>query len=83
MIYDELFSDKNFIHQHDKGGFLSMTNIDSNTNGSQYFITTIPTLSFNGKYVQDISEITYQKFFLGYATYIVDQREKSLENKKT
>lgn len=49
-IYGKYFEDENLHINHSSSGFIAMANRGPNTNGCQFYITTMPAPWLNGKH---------------------------------
>ncbi|EGG19930.1 Cyclophilin [Cavenderia fasciculata] len=75
-IYGRRFEDENFKYKHTEPYLLSMANAGPNTNGSQFFITTVPTPHLDGKHVVFGKVISGKQVLDILNTVLVDQNDK-------
>ncbi len=81
-IYGPTFDDENFNIKHDQdGGQLSMANRGPNTNGSQFFITLVPTGWLDGMvfawFVHVMAQIDIDETF-GPESVLLSRRRYSI-----
>jgi cyclophilin family peptidyl-prolyl cis-trans isomerase len=60
-------SDENFVRKHDEPYLLSMANAGPNTNGSQFFITTVTTSWLDNKHVV-FGELVFNAALIAHLT---------------
>ncbi|KAH9423541.1 hypothetical protein DERP_003822 [Dermatophagoides pteronyssinus] len=75
-IFGGTFNDESFEHKHDRPFLLSMANRGPNTNGSQFFITLVPTPHLDGVHVVFGHVIVGQDVVMRIAQQPVDKQSR-------
>ena len=77
-IYGDRFDDENFELKHTKPGLLSMANAGPNTNGSQFFITTVETPHLDNKHTVFGEVVSNMDFIYKLENEKTDANDKPL-----
>ena len=82
-IYGRAFEDEfkpNVVF--DKAGILAMANAGRNTNGSQFFITTVPTPHLNGRHTIFGEVVEGMETLRKLENVATDRQDRPLESQK-
>jgi len=79
-IYGDRFDDENFELKHTRPGLLSMANAGPNTNGSQFFITTVETPHLDNKHTVFGEVVSNMDFIYRLENEKTDANDKPLNN---
>lgn len=77
-IYGGRFDDEDLTRKHDQPMLLSMANKGPNTNGSQFFITSVPTPHLDGKHCVFGRLVKGAEHFLKLEAVEVDDEDRPL-----